>query len=105
MDTHLLPPDHPAQRLVRELARVGVALMDSLAALVEEYEEQAKCDGLEAAETVLAMTAGSVEPALRSLDPDDVERTIELVGAVYDRFLSDLRLGAEIAKRRESMRS
>jgi hypothetical protein len=106
MDTHLLPTDHPAQRLVRELAGIGLAFMDSMSTLVEMLESQGPdASGHNAAEQILAMTAGSIEPALRRTPADEIERTIELVGAVHERFLADLRLVAEISERRERMRA
>lgn len=106
MDTHLLPPDHPAQRVVRELAGIGFAFMDSMSSLIDSLQEQDPDeDGHDIAESVLAMTAGSIAPTLRKLPAEDVERTIELVDAVHERFLADLRLAAEISGRRESLRS
>jgi len=103
MDTHLLPPTHPASRLVRELAGIGLAFMDSMSTLIEALDERDPESDENPAEVVLASAAGSIEPALRKVPPDEVERTIELVGAVYERFIADLRLAAEIAGRRESM--
>lgn len=106
METHLLPTDHPAHRLVRELAGIGLAFMDSMSTLVEILEKQGPDEGGDhAAEQILAMTAGSIEPALRRTPPEEIERTIELVGRVHERFLADLRLTAEMSKRRESMRA
>jgi hypothetical protein len=106
METHCLPPEHPAQRLVRALAGVGLAFTDSMSSLIESLEDgDPDSDGHEVAELVLASTAGSIAPALRKTRPADVERTIELVSAVHERFLADLRLAAEMAGRRQSMRS
>lgn len=106
MDKHLLPPDHPAQRLVRQLAHVGFAFMDSMSSLIDSLQEQdPDSDGEEVAESVLAMTAGSIAPALRGLPEDEVERTIELAGRVHERFVADLKLAAEIAGRRASMKT
>ena len=104
METHLLPPDHPAQRLVRELTGIGFAFSNSLSALVESLGENLSDEDLtQTAESVLAMTAGSIDPVLRKLPDEEVERTIALVSAVHQRFVGDLRLSAEIAGRRESM--
>lgn len=105
MDTYLLPTDHPAHRLVRELAGIGLAFMDSMSTLIETLEEQGRASsGDDAAEQILAMTAGSIEPALRRMPPEEIERTIALVGSVHERFVADLRLAAEISGRREAMR-
>jgi hypothetical protein len=41
---------------------------------------------------------------LRTVSNEDVERAIELIAAVRDRFLADLRMAAEISGRRERMR-
>ena len=103
METHLLPPEHPAHRLVRELAGIGLAFMDSMSTLIEAVEERGDDDAEHPAEVVLASAAGSVAPALRKFEPEEVERTIDLVSAVYDRFIADLKLAAEIAGRRERM--
>ena len=104
METHLLPRDHPAHRLVRELTGIGFAFSSSLSTLVDSLGENVSDEDLEqTAESVLAMTAGSIDPVLRKLPEEEVERTIALVGAVHARLLDDLRLAAEIAGRRESM--
>jgi hypothetical protein len=106
METHSLSPDHPAQRLVRALAGVGLAFMDSMSSLIDSLQENdPDSDGHEVAELVLASAAGSIAPALRKTQPAEIERTIELVEAVHERFLADLRLAAEMAGRRESLRS
>lgn len=106
METHLLPPDHPAQRVVREITGIGIAFMDSLSTLVELLEDaDPESGGEHAAEQVFAMAAGSIDPVLRARPPEDVELAIELLDAVHERYLSDLKLAAEIAGRRERMRS
>ncbi len=51
------------------------------------------------------MAAGSIQPVLRKVPPEDAERAIDLIVAARERIVADLQLAMEISGRRESMRA
>jgi hypothetical protein len=84
--------------LVEEILRVGFALGDLLAALVEQLEEKGAYPGENPAEVVIEMVTGSLIPVAESAGASVVREATALVGAVLDRVISDLRRAAEIAR-------
>jgi hypothetical protein len=86
--------------LVEEILRVGFALGDLLAALVDQLPEDAY-PGENPAEVVIEMTTGSLMPVAESAGEAAVREATALVGAVFDRIIGDLRRGAEIARERQ----
>ena len=87
---------HEVRGLVEEILRVGFALGDLLAALVEQLPEDAY-PGQDPAEVVIEMTAGSLMPVAESAGAAAVREATALIGAVFDRIVGDLRRGMEIA--------
>jgi hypothetical protein len=83
--------------LVEEILRVGFALSDLLATLVEQLPEDAY-PGENPAEVVIQMVTGSLIPVADSAGRVAVHEATALVGAVFDRVISDLRKGIEIAR-------
>jgi hypothetical protein len=104
MDQHP-PPDPLADAFVRELLRTGLAMTDALATLLESLEDEDPWPGEEPGDVLIAMAAGSIWPALRGEPRELVEQAIGLIEAVGERFMADLKLAAELAGRRESMRT
>jgi hypothetical protein len=86
--------------LVEEILRVGFALGDLLATLVEQLPEDAY-PGENPAEVVIEMTTGSLMPVAESAGEAVVREATALVGAVFDRIIGDLRHGVEIARERQ----
>lgn len=83
--------------LVEEILRVGFALSDLLATLVEQLPEDAY-PGENPAEVVIEMVTGSLVPVAESAGESVVREATALVGAVLDRVIADLRRAAEIAR-------
>jgi hypothetical protein len=98
------PADPAAHRFIVELLETGLSLSNAMASLLESLEGRDPWPGEDPGEVLLQMAAGSVRPVLRTVSNEDVERAIELIAAVRDRFLADLRMAAEISGRRERMR-
>ena len=84
--------------LVEEILRVGFALGDLLASLVEQLPESAY-PGENPAEVVIEMTTGSLMPVAESAGEATVREATALVGAVFDRIIGDLRQAMEIARK------
>jgi hypothetical protein len=101
MDTYA-PPDPLAHRFVWELLKTGLVLTDSLSSLIEMFEGEDPWPGRETGEVLIEAAAGSVAPALKRLPERDVDVATDLIVAVRDRFMGDLRLAAEISGRREN---
>ncbi|HEX8742727.1 MAG TPA: hypothetical protein VF712_06310 [Thermoleophilaceae bacterium] len=92
-------------RYLRQLLQTGFTLTDALSSLAEMVDENNPYPGEEPAEVVLSCGAGSILPALRRFDEEEVERAIEMLYEVRERFVADLRLTCELSRRREAMRS
>ena len=99
MDTYA-PPDPLAHRFVWELLKTGLVLTDALSSLIESLEGKDPWPGRETGEVLIEMAAGSIRPALAPLPERDVDRATDLIVAVRERFMSDLKLAAEISGRR-----
>lgn len=83
--------------LVKEVLRVGLALTDLLASLVEKLPDDA-FPGENPAEVVIEMVAGTLAPVADSAGVDAVRDATALTGAILDRVLSDLRTAASLAR-------
>jgi hypothetical protein len=103
MDDYI-PADPATHRFVVELLETGLSLSGAMASLLESLEGRNPWPGEDPGEVLLQMAAGSVRPVLRTVSDEDVERAIELIAGVRERFLADLRMAAELSGRRESMR-
>jgi len=88
---------YEVRTLVEEILRVGFALGDLLAELVEQLPEDAY-PGQNPAEVVIEMTTGSLMPVADSAGEAAVRQATALVGAVLDRIICDLRRAMEIAR-------
>ena len=99
-------PDPTVERFVFELVRCGLSFSDLMASLIESLEDRDPWPGEEPGEVVLQMAAGSVQAEFRSgsISPDDIEKAIDLIVHARERLVKDLRLAAELAGRRQSMR-
>lgn len=104
MDATHAAPDPTAERLVMELVRSGLIFSDTLAAMIDQIEASGAYPGENPGEVVIAMAAGSVHAELRGQPRQDVEHAIDLIVDARDRLITDLKLTAEIAGRREGMR-
>jgi hypothetical protein len=51
---------------------------------------------------LIEAVAGSVQPAFAGMPRRELDAAADLIVAVRDRFVADLRLGAEISRRREN---
>jgi hypothetical protein len=99
--------DPLVENFVRALVSTGASIHSAIAGLLESIEEEGgdPWPGEEPIDVLIEMTAGSIWPALRRFAPSEVEGAIELIDAADERFMADLKLAAEIAERRESMRT
>lgn len=84
-----------------ELLKSGLVLTDTLSSLIESFEGKDPWPGRETGEVLIEAAAGSIQPVLAQVSLDDVETATDLIVAARERFVSDLRLGAEISGRRE----
>ena len=96
-----MPPDPVVAAFVRELLGTGLALTDLLARLLEMAEEQedSPWPGEEPGDVLLEMVTGTVAGALRDVPAAAVEEATRLIGASFDRVMSDLRMGSALAGR------
>lgn len=102
MDTYA-PPNPIAFRFTWELLKTGIVLSDTLADLLEMLDEREDpWPGRDTGEMLIEMAAGSIRPALARVSAGEVDATTDLIVAVRERFVSDLRLAAEISGRREN---
>lgn len=102
MNTHA-PKDPVADQFVRELLTTAFTFMDAISSLIESFEEgEQPWPGEETGEVLIEMAAGSIRPALKAMSDAEIDRTVELIAAVRERFMGDLRLAAEMAGRREN---
>lgn len=102
MNTHA-PKDPVADQFVRELITTAFTFMDAISSLIESFEEgEQPWPGEETGEVLIEMAAGSIRPALKAMSDAEIDRTVELIAAVRERFMGDLRLAAEMAGRREN---
>lgn len=86
---------------VWEMLRTGLALSDLAESLIEALPEDAY-PGEDRGEVVLDMMAGSIQPAVHAAGTDTVEHVIALMGAAYDRVITDLEAARDIVKQREA---
>ena len=77
--------------------RVGLALTDLLASLVEALPDGA-FPGENPAEVLIEMVTGTLGPVADSAGGVTVREATALIGAILDRVLSDLRLAATLAR-------
>jgi hypothetical protein len=87
----------PAQALVEEILRTGLALTDVLSSLLEDLPDDA-FPGEPTGAVLIEMVVGSCRPAAEAAGEPTCRATTALLGAVRDRFLDDLRAAAERAR-------
>jgi hypothetical protein len=90
-------PKEEVRALVAEVLRVGLALTDLLASLIEALPDHA-FPGRDPAEVLIEMVTGTLGPVADSAGADSVREATALTGAILDRVLSDLRLAASLAR-------
>jgi len=88
-------PHEEVRALVEEVVRVGLALTDLLATLIEAVPEGA-FPGEDPAEMIIEMVTGTLAPVASSAGTHTVREATALTGAILDRVLSDLRLASSI---------
>lgn len=86
-----------ARALIEELLRVGLALTDLVASLIENLPEDAFA-GEDSATVLVEMVAGSCLPAVEAAGEEVCRGATALIGAIIDRVLDDLRAAAEVAR-------
>lgn len=91
--------DHAAWALVAELLNCGSVLSALFRGMTTGLPGETP-EGEEPEAVALEMMVGSALPALRKAGPDQCRRTTELISAVHERVVSDIRLAMEIAERR-----
>jgi hypothetical protein len=96
--------DPLAHRFVMELLGTGLAMSNALSSLLEDFDGEEPWPGEDTGEVLLEMTVGSIRPALKRASVEEVERAIDLIVAVRERFVRDLRLAAELSGRRGRLR-
>lgn len=104
MEPHA-PPDPLAIEFIRALLSVAASMDAAMTCLLEAVEDQYPWPGENPDDVLIEMAARSILPALRRVPPEDVECATDLIDAAGERFLADLKLAMEIARRRESMRT
>jgi hypothetical protein len=88
-----------ARELVDELVRTGLTFADTLASLIEELPESA-FPGEDHAQVLLEMAAGTCAPVINAAGQELCRDAVGLVGAMRQKFLSDLRTAANLAASR-----
>jgi hypothetical protein len=86
-----------AREVVMELIRTGLAIADALASLLDDLPKDA-FPGEDSAEVLLEMAAGTCAPVIQAAGESLCKELIALVGAVGEKFLSDLRAAADAAE-------
>jgi hypothetical protein len=94
MDHH---EDH-TRALVEELLRTGLLLTDVLSGLLDDIPEDA-FPGEEPGLVLIEMLIGSLRPVTDAAGAETVAGAIALLGAISDRFVSDLHAALEAASR------
>jgi hypothetical protein len=97
-----IPTEDCMRRLVHEVVRAGFVLGGLIRDLSESLPEDAY-PGESNVDVVFEMMAGSLRPVAASFGEQRVYEALELLSESQDRILMDLRLAAELAKRREQM--
>jgi hypothetical protein len=92
--------DALSRAVVDQILITGVMLADLVGDLVDGLPDDA-FPGEQPAEVILEMLAGSAVPVVRAAGPDAAGRAVELLLAIGERTLADLRTAAELARRRE----
>lgn len=102
MESSRNTPDYDvlSRALVDQILVTGVMLADLVVDLVEGLPDDA-FPGEDPAEVLVEMLAGTAVPAVGAAGVEAVDRTIDLLAAVGDRILADLRTVAELARERE----
>jgi hypothetical protein len=91
----------PARDFVWDLLRTGLALSDLAASLIDALPEGAY-PGEEPGEVVLDMMTGTIQPAVEAAGPEAVRQATALMGAAYDRVMTDLDRALELSRQREA---
>ena len=86
---------------VWDLLRTGLALSDLAASLIEALPGDAY-PGEEPGEVVLDMMTGTIQPVVDAAGPETVEAAIALMGAAYDRVMTEMERALELCRQRDS---
>ena len=91
---------------VRELLGTGLALTHLLEDLLEMLDgrEEPPWPGEDPGEVLLEMVTATIGGALRDVPAAAVEEATRLIGASFDRVISDLRVGSALAGRDQAAR-
>jgi hypothetical protein len=85
---------------VEETLRTGLMLADLLSGILDDLPDDA-FPGEKPAEVLIDMVTGTVLPAASAAGPATVRQATELLGAVSERVMEDLRAAVDRAARRE----
>ena len=94
------PPDPTVLRFVQEVLSTGVVWSDVLSGLIGAAEGE-PWPGEDPAAVLVEMSAGSARVGLRGVPAKEIERATELIIRARERMVEDLRMAAELARRRE----
>jgi hypothetical protein len=87
--------------LVQELLRTGLALVDTIGALIEEVPEDA-FPGEDAGVVLVEMVVGSCRPSLEAAGAADCRVATALIAAIGESVHRDLRAAASMADAAEA---
>jgi len=82
--------------LVEELLRTGLALVDTIGALIEEVPEDA-FPGEDAGVVLVEMVVGTCRPALEAAGQEDCRAAAGLIASIGESVFRDLRAAASLA--------
>ena len=85
-----------ARDVISELVRTGFVVSEALSSLLEDLPAHA-FPGEDPGEVLLEMAAGSCAPVVRAAGDPLCREIIALAGAIQEKFLTDLRMAAELA--------
>ncbi|MEZ5078976.1 MAG: hypothetical protein R2725_16225 [Solirubrobacterales bacterium] len=88
--------EEAARGLVEELLRTGLALVETVGALIEEVSGDA-FPGEDAGVVLIEMVVGSCRPALEAAGEADCQTATALVAAIGESVHRDLRAAATLA--------
>lgn len=87
--------------LIRELLRTGLVLVDVLDSLIEELPEEA-FPGEDGALVLVGMVVATCRPAIEAVGEEGARTATDLIGAVGESVLRDLRAAAHLAEAAEA---
>lgn len=85
-----------AEALIEELLRTALSLQGAFVSLLEDLPENA-FPGEDPAAVLIEMMAGSSRPAIDAAGEVGCRAATELIGAIRERVIDDLRKAAQLA--------